>query len=474
MDGKRKQEDDSMEFKRQKHLEVESQREDAVSIADLDHNCLMVILDLLRLNDLARLACVNKHLKEMVYFYLGFKCLDRSVSIYSSISGVWLWTTEISDKFVFANLAEVSAYLRMCGHLISHLSICCAENCFKDQYKKVEKSVFENCSFTLTKFKVTSALLPVMTELTKPLPNVTELELDGCELSANLCANFNILFPSVRRLVLKDCKAIDPKCIEVEFKHLKELIVFGYCQNRMVFTKDNIKAALRLNPQIRQLTVDFNSKSYRHVNNNEANFDLGFDFYRFVNESLPKLVSLEVYGHVQFHALYGTQKTEKSHFEGKIEFGTLKKLTVDCIYGQRPDEIAPFSFKCLQELNLHDMNSFTDEWFNFITQNNGLVKLTIDVSNEKSSGKRANIKRSDLLAIVMKLPELQELHLRASSLEPKDVYSILRKRKTLMTICLRNHFAVDDIIETYDGLVAKKKWRVNYDSQNLKLERIVS
>lgn len=464
MHGKQKHEDDSTECTPQKHPKIESQRKDAVNINNLDHNCLMVILDYLNLKDLSCLAGANKHLNEMVYFYLGFKCLSRPVSIYCSISGIWLWTTGSIGKFVFANLSDVSAFLRMCGHLISDLSICCAENCFKDQYKKVEKSMFDYCSVTLVKLKVVSVLLPVMAELTKPLPNVTELELDGCELSANLCANFNSLLPSMRRLVLKNCKAIDPKCIEVKFQMLKELIVFGNCQNRMVFTKDNIKGALRLNPQIRQLTVDFNCKSDCYVNNLDS-FELGFDFYQFVSENLPKLESLKV---------YGTQKTEPIHFDGEMEFGNLKNLTVDYIYGQQPDEIVPFTFKSLQELNLQHMDRFTDEWLKFIIRNDGLVKLTVDVLNEEGSEQYYKIKESQLLAIVMSLSQLKELHLRANSVEPKDVSSILWRRKSLMTVCLRDRFAVDEIIETYDRLLAKKKWRVNYNWRNLILERIVS
>lgn len=326
------------------------------TFSDLDGSIVDRILTELSLDELSNVALINCRLNDLVYKHLGSNCINKSVTIHVAGIGEWFYIPSKVGKFKFDNASEICKFLRTSGHLISKLRIECAPSVLKLPYQLIERAICERCSEVLTKIEISTTYLPVMTETTDPFPNVEVLELNGCELSANLCQKFNELFPSVRQLVLKDCKAFDPRCIEAKFPCLKELILFGKCRNRCVFTKYNIQKAIELNPRIRRLVVDFDLKSYQILNGNQTDFVLDYDFYRCVSECLPKLTSLEV---------FGKRSNQSDDHEGEIQFDRLKKLALFDVFNKTPDEIAPFTFKRLRELRIEHLQNLTNDWVRF-------------------------------------------------------------------------------------------------------------
>lgn len=439
--------------------------QNSAKLANLDDKLLMVILAQLNLDDLSNVALVSQRFNRLVYRFLGNECINLTVTIHSSGVGEYLWFPGTFGKFKFNCPLELKKFFETSGHLVSRLLIDCAPSCMKIPYKLIESVVFGHCSDILTKMEIATYFLPIMTEVTDPFPKITVLELDGCELSANVCQRFNSLFPSLRRLLLKDCRAFDPQCIEAHFPCLEELILFGKRHNRMVFNKHNILGAIVNNPQIQRLTLDFDLKNHPNIND----FELDFDFYQCVGGLLPKLKSLKV---------FGERKYEPVHYEEEIDFGCLEEFTVANIYNQQPDEIAPFTFNCLRELNIEHLERLTTNWINFITMNEHVTKLTVDIDGYYSKGDgiklREKISKDQLQKIFKWLKHLKELHLQAETIEPKDMVAVLWKRKSLMKVVLREYFMVDSIVETFDQLTAKKAWLVDYDTENLILNRTSS
>lgn len=439
------------------------------SITDLDDHLLNDILNRLDFDDLSNVALINRRFNYLVYKYLGINYKDKMITIQIAGNGEWLTTPSSIGKFKFDNPMEFATFCGISGHLISKLQIQCAPSVMKNQYKLIENAIWNHCTKSLNNIEITTTYLPVLMETTETFSNVNKLELNGCVFSENLCKNFNAFFPFLRRLVLKDCKVFDSRCIETHFTCLEELIVFGKCRNRMVFTKANIKKLIEKNPQIRRLAVDFDLKSYQILNGTESNFELDYDFYRYVSEYLPKLKSLKV---------YGTRKNGDIDYDEVIEFENLRKLALFDVYNQTPDGIAPFTFKCLHVLTIKHLMKLTDDWVRFISMNEHITKLTVDIYgsyyDEDGNEIREQIRKDQLQAIFKWLTQLKELHLQAETVKPKDIIAVLWMRKSLKQIVLRDYFMVESIVEIFDQLMAKKCWIVDYDTQNLILNRMIS
>lgn len=445
--------------------------EPPIKLIDLNDECLLHIFGLLHLETLSLVAQVSIRLNYMVYSFLDEICVEDNVSFFTSDQAQWICIDGTPGKFIFKDPTEVTNFFRKIGVSITCLSIACLSHSHHHTYRLVEESIFDHCFETLTTIKIESNQLPVLSDLAKVFCNVEELHLNGCELSVNLSQNFATYFPSLVRLTLIDCKTSDPKCIETKFYNLEELTVVGKRKNFFRFKKSNIQEAVRLNPHIRRLIVDFNSTNDREFGCTHIDYELNADFYRFVSDKLPKLKSLTV---------FGERKHESDRTEEDIEFWHLKKLSVYHINSQEPNDIAPFKCNQLRELKLKHMTTLSDEWVQFISRNDSLKKLTIDIEysheeeNDESQCNRAQIDKEQLLTIVKWLPKLKELHLSAGSVDAKDIMAILPKRKSLMEVYLHNYTEVDSIVDTFDKLTAKKKWLVDYDAQNLILKRFES
>lgn len=448
--------------------------DDSTKLTDLKADFLMRTFDELYLDDLSSVAMVNKQFNQLVYSYLGEKCKTGRVTIFITDAAEWFWTSNTMGKFKFDSPAEFVGFFQKSGHLISHMLIDCEPNYRAASYKFMERVIFKYCSDSLTHIEIRSTFLPVLSEcLWKyPLWNVTVLKLDACELSAKFGEQLNALFPSLQRLVLTNCQAVDPECIEIHVPDLIDFTFIGLSKNRMVLKKANILKAIQLNPQIERLSVDFQDTNHRAIGNNANDFELDHEFYRCVGEYLPDLKWLKMLNKRHYHAPIAC-------CDNNIEFPNLNRFELADIYDQQPDEITPFAFQHLQELKLIHLKELTAEWMDFITFNVHLTKLTVQIYGEwrleNGEGEviegRHKINKNQLLTILKRLQQLKELHVDAKTVDAKDIIAILPKRNSLMTICLREYFMVDSIVDTFDQLTAKKPWIVDYDLENLYLKR---
>lgn len=463
---KRKHKRDRFKLAKHAKLNAESEKKYVFGLTDLDDTALEHILQFLDLNELTNVANVCKQFNSSVHGHLRNKCIGRMVTIDSCGNAHWLSLNDINGKFVFKDHLEVESFFDG-SPAISQLSINYVpyvgpkQRFLSTTTKTTEKSVLENCSETLNNIRFSTRFYPAMSDLTKPLSNVVDLELDQCELSANLCKHLNSLFPSLRRLVLNECKTPDPKCIEVHFPSLQELIVHGIRWNRMVFKKQNIIGAIRLNPQISRLVISFNSTNDRHAASDHIDYSLDSDFYRFVSESLPKLKYLK---------MFGQRERESKPCGHEIAFGRVRKFSLHYIYTGQPANIAPFSFERLRELELEHMKILSDDWIDFIVKNKRLKKLTIDFDRDFGT---ANIERVKFHRMLKKLPELEKIHLRWDAVDIKDVSAVLSMCKSLVKVYLRGDYVLDSMVQEIDRLTAKKSWAVFHDSKNIILTRYV-
>lgn len=429
----------------------------AVHISDLNDKYLKQIFDYLRLEDLANVAAVNNHFNQLVFSRLQKKCKSK-VHIFCAASVVWLCFSGVKGKFVLKTQLDLSDFFAKLGHMISHISITVMPEYTQTQYEEVEQVVFRHCGESLTKIEITSSLLPGV--ITSPLPFVEDVNLHRCKLNGQLSGKL----PCVRRLVLNECEAIDPKCIETHFECLEELTVIGKRKNRNVFKKANVQEVIRLNPQIHRLDINFNSTNDREVGANHPEFELNFDFYRFVSEKLSQLQALKMYGERTF---------EPDECDNDIEFYRLEHLSIDFILSKSPREVAPFTFNRLHKLSLDHLTSLSNEWIHFITRNADLRALAIGM-NYDSVNEKLKIRKEQLLEIIKWLPKLKELRLPAEAVQAADVVAILSKRKSLERIFLQNYQEVDSMVETFDKLVAKRKWLVDYSCEDIILVKFQS
>lgn len=446
---------------------------DPIKLTDLKDDILLLTLDELSLNDLSSVAMVSMRFNRLVYSYLGEKCSTGRVTISGTRTADWLWTSNTMGKFKFDSPAEFVAFLRVSGHLISHLTIDCDHNYRESTFEFMARAIFKYC-LNAVEIAIRTNFLPVLNASIKyPLADVTMLKLDTCELDAGFGVQLNRLFPSLQRLVLNECKAIEPACIEIHMPDLIDFKFSGLMKNRMVLKKPNILKFIELNPQIQRLAVDFQEANRPAGGVKVDDFELNSAFYRCVREYLPDLEWLKMVNKRCYDepiAWCGS----------KIEFPNLTTFELADIYDQQPNAIAPFEFQQLQELKLKHMKKLTDEWMDFITANEQLTKLTVQIygkwrvtSDEGAVIKhRYKINKEQLLAILKRLPHLEELHVDAETVNAKDIVAVLAKRKSLMTVTLRDYFVVDSIVDTFDQLIGKKPWLVDYDLENLYLKRV--
>lgn len=438
-----------------------------MTLTDLKDGFLLRTFDELSLDDLSSVAMVNKRFNRLVYSYLGEQCSMGRVTVRGTHAANWLWTSTTMGKFKFDSPAELVAFLRTSGHLILHLTIDYQAPCYHD----VERVIFKYC-MNASHIELRTTFLPVLNATTKhPLPDVTVLQLDTCQLDAKFGEQLNRLCPSLQRLVLNDCNVDDPACIEINVPDLIEFKFNGLMKKRQVLKKQHILNFIELNPQIQRFAVDF--QAHQTSDKNADDFELDSTFYRCVCEYLPALDWLKMFGKRHNHAPIAC-------CDANIEFSQLRTFELVDIYDHQPDQIAPFQFQQLQELQLIHMKKLTDEWTDFIASNEQLTKLTVQIygtwsvkdKDEVVVESRHKISKEQLLAMLKYLPHLEELHVDAETVNTKDVVAVLAKRKSLTTIGLREYFLVDSIVETFERLLAKKSWRVDYDLENLYLKRV--
>lgn len=433
---------------------LESER--TIHIIDLNDKYLKKIFGYLWLEDLANVAGVNDHFNRLVYAGLQKKCKSQLVHLFCSVNIVWLCLARTKGKFWLKTQSDLLEFFEKLGHIISHITITLMPEYTQSQYEQIEQVIFHHCNETLTSIEITSSLMPGV--IGSPLPFVEHVKLNQCKLNGKIADKL----PRVRRLVLNECETVDPACIETYFECLEELTVIGKRKNCNVFKKVNIKAIIRLNPQIHKIVIDFNSTNDREAAINHPDFELDFEFYRFVSETLPQLQALE---------MYGERKFEPDQCDDAIEFGQLEQLSIDFIFNKSPHEIAPFTFNRLHKLTLDHLTGLSDEWIHFITRNMDLRALTIGM-NYDVMNKKLQIEKEQLLEIIKCLPKLKKLRLPAEAVEAADVVAILSKRKSLEQIYLHNYTDVDSIVETFDKLTAKKKWQVDYNFEDIILMRL--
>lgn len=441
-------------------------------LADLKADLLMRIFDELPLDDLSNVAMVNTQFNHMVYTYLGEICTTKRLTIHNTPTASWLWLPNTVGKFKFDGPAQIVAFFHTSGHLITHLFIDCESNYPKASYKCMEQVIFKYCSNALTHIEIRSTNLPVFGECSEHrLPKMSVLTLNTCELGGKFGEQLNALFPSLKRLVLVECTANDPAaCLDIQIPGMIEFRFIGLCKNRMVLKKANLLRTIQMNPQLRRFSIDFRPVNQHVTDVND--FELDCAFYRAACEHLPKLECLKMWSKRHYNP--PTCWNDKS-----ITLPSVKTFELVNIYHQKPNEIAPFTFQHLQELKLVHLKALTAQWMNFITGNVQLTKLTVQLygswwsrdADGYAIERREQITKNQLLTIFKRLTQLEELCCEAKTVDANDLVAVLYKRKSLMSICLRDYDLVDGIVDTFGQLIEKKPWILDYGLQHLYLRR---
>lgn len=367
------------ESPREKSIEntVESQRK----ITDLAHAYLQPIFEYLDFCDLMNVADTCKLFQDVARSVFTDKYGSQTFAINSD--GITIHGK--SSPCVPARvrpLESIGKFSKFFGHSIIKLAI--FGTCDEYYLQWIESCVCRYYSANLVEIVFYNYEHRVMMDdLNVAFPAMHSVTIIQCHLSKNI-SQFNARFPHLRSLKLIDSIMCDPSCIEVNFPELETLVIWLHGTRKNGFTKSNIHEAIRLNPNIKDLWLQFYSFP---PTAEELHADQ--DLCQMIASNLKQL---ERFVWVPNH--------EELPNGDRITFKSVRHFTSDSSFER-------LTFKQLEELELRRTSIPINELIEYICRNKKLTKLkiTLDVINLHTAS-------SDQVSKLAKnLPTLTELSL---------------------------------------------------------------
>lgn len=241
-------------------------------ITDINDDCLEQIFRHLPFRDFLNVADTTKRFKNAVELVYANKYgrvrtslseinPNKYIQMISSYPGKWL------DVFGMIFSLKV---LRLFGHLISHLVTDYAKS--EPRYwTEIERYLNKYCADSLIKIEFFTIMNG--TNFKKSFSKVESVKFTVCKLMKK-SINFNKWFPKMKSLTFYSSNPVhDSKCIEKHFPNLMEFSLdrMFIDHEKPLFSRANIAEAMRLNPNLRSLTlkVDIpNAKFIHSISNN--------------------------------------------------------------------------------------------------------------------------------------------------------------------------------------------------------------
>lgn len=380
-----------------------------IKITDLKSECLRHIFTFLDFSDLLNVADANVRFKEVACLRFQAKYHTQTFAINSDRINIHSETMPYIST-VDSPLETVGKFLKYFGASITRLAI--FGNAHEFYLQWVECCVAKYCTSNLVEiFFYNHMNGNMLSEVTKPFPLVESVTIIQSHLSANI-SRLATWFPRLSNLKLIDNVASNPECIEQCLPNLKALVIWLHGNRKHGFTKSNLKEAIRLNPNIRDLWLQFYA------------FPINIDEFQ-VDLELCQSVAVNLTHLERF--VWAPENDISSNYE-RIIFKKLKYFVTEA-------PVLHFQFKQLEEMELRRIRIPINQMIDFICRNKKLTKLMIslDFLNQRPSTSSDQISK-----IVKNLPKLSELIIDWRIFSLEDIAKLLWTCKSLVRLQLLN------------------------------------
>lgn len=243
-----------------------------MKFADLNIDCLEAILDYLEFKDLVNAADSNKRINHAAKFIFARKYRKYVMEISGGPSFLWAELDKpavfqfVRKRLAIYNLKLALTTLRCFGCVMKKITIPCYNESYV-QYIAAYTNQF--CAGSITEISMWNIPEDVLDNFKKPFIRIEKLRLAYFRGQHHLAGDdwINRLFPKIKHLHLYSHPAgcstvIANRYIEYHFPTLEYLkIDHGYFHEICPRTcGEKILAALKLNPHLKKLTVQFYPK----------------------------------------------------------------------------------------------------------------------------------------------------------------------------------------------------------------------
>lgn len=403
-----------------------------MNLTDLNDDCLENIFKYLSLLDLLNIATSDDRFSGASCWALKRKLRGRMVKIDSTnISITGEQTDYIFDDVYYANhsVLMVMRFFKYFGKLITKLNVDYKLKCgefYRGFQQEVESGILNYCTKTLRKLSIKNMqrTFDVLNDIRKPFEMLYSLTIHGGYLKN--VGQFNKWFPELRSLALLFNYHGKGNCIGVHFPKLEKLNLRELDFNQYYlncFNLSDIEQAIRMNPQLRDLSV------------RATDAELEYGFCKFVDKHLPRLE------HIELTSDFDELKNEESKVIKNI-----KKLTTE--------RVPKLTFTQLEELRLFHIENGV-EAIEFAEQNEHLIKLIITIDDMSTF----RLKSEDITRFIRSVPKLTELTLDWDLITTDGVVQLLKDCKSLRKFRLLFYFRSSLYEQFMDEHIAPE-WKI--------------
>lgn len=345
--------------------EQRNQDEQYTSIQDLNMDlCFELIFPYLDVSDLVNVADSSKQMKEVaeLTFFRKYRKLIIEVCMRMEKDIPKYEIDARDDYLILWDLKTCFGVLRCFGTLISKLSLNYFYKFTSDriQHSRLSQYVMAYCVNNVTELEIFNNEQE-LSSLQKPFANVETVRLVDCILDGS-SMRLNEWFPKMRNLEFVkgrghfwkwDTKTDDPSFIIAHFPNLEHFGVYVVNNENVGFHEDIVLATLRLNPQIRSLSLHLHSVL-------DLDACIWPKLFREISESCDHLENLKIVG------TFGKEDDDLIHFKN------LKSLHISSIH---PLRMIPFICDKLEYFCIN--SGIYNQILKFLQNNPSISKLKI-------------------------------------------------------------------------------------------------
>lgn len=321
---------------------------DQKGIHDLNQEQLVNIFKWLDFPDLLNVANTTKKLREAAAAIYSDKYSDLVVS-YSedaSNSQVELKTDTIEVKEARTCLKVFRGF----GSLIKTVQLN-FDGVKQRRCQLISQKLNEYCAETLVHLSWFHCPADAMHESSKKFEKLQILRMKHGYLGEQM-SQFNHFFPALVQLDLDQIEVTNRKCIENTIPTLALLKVNIEPRKKLDFQKSNVKAALKVNPQLKGLALGSGCQP---------------TLLKYINMMLAHLQILEI--HNPCKQFFDSDEQEK------VCFNEVRTVSLTIADSKDLFKNIPFKFPRLRKFTLNACAHHRDEWIDFVVGHPTLVKL---------------------------------------------------------------------------------------------------
>lgn len=378
--------------------------------ADLNDDCMFLILDQLDFVSLINLAGANQQFSNLASDVYRRKYASKKIEIVSSDDG---HIKEGKDIIQIEDKQIAMKLLQRFGRIVSFLKIDYWENNF-DESKHIIALANKYCD-TLVDLEIISCDLTGLADVQRPFHSVKKVSLERALVNlTGKTFKLNEMFPNIHTLILPHEHVVDREGIAMEFPHLKKLVVSFW--HMYGFKETDIEPLIKRNPQIESLTI--NSSTLK--------------FIQFISGNMPNLK------HLKLHWIKDCRNITRNISLRNVQSLDLKTAN--------DNFLKIVEFQSLEELDVEFTGTMTKHFFGNVNKYTKLRILNI---------KSTELNDTELITLVRIFPNLVDGSFIASeNLAAETVIHILKNSSTLQRLRLNSHLCknitIDHLVDEMD------------------------